>query len=302
MGLKKYLFAIFVGYIGFLLVDRFDPASINGKRVVITGASTGIGEQIAYQYASLGARVLITARREALLKQVVARCKELGAKEAFYLPLDMGRENDTRRLIDEAKARFGGLDHLILNHVAYSELAVWSGDLDGLRKAMDINFHAYVSLATFATPMLAESKGSIAVVSSVAGKVGVPFVADYSASKFALHGFFDTLRQEYQMQNMGISVTIFSLGSISTERALDNSKGTMYTGMYITTPSSTAYRIMAGTTNREREVFYPRHQTLIFPILRDLAPQLLEALMQQTVKPEVRENLLKNQNPLNKKN
>ena len=68
--------------------------------------------------------------------QVVAKCKELGAQEAFYLALDMGTENGTRRLMDEAKARFGGLDHLILNHVAYSTMSVWSGDLDELRKVL----------------------------------------------------------------------------------------------------------------------------------------------------------------------
>ncbi|XP_038057984.1 hydroxysteroid 11-beta-dehydrogenase 1-like protein [Patiria miniata] len=298
MGWIKYLIAIFAGYIGFLLVGRFDPESINGKRVVITGASTGIGEQIAYQYASLGARVLITARREAVLQQVVARCKELGAQEAFYLPLDMGKENDTRRLIDEAKARFGGLDHLILNHITNNYMSLWAGNLEKLRKTMDINFHAYVSLATFATPMLAESKGSIAVVSSVAGKAGVPFVADYSASKFALHGFFDTLRQEYQMQNMGISVTIFVIGSIDTPNAREYSKKVMASGLFFTTSSSTGYRIMTGTANREREVFYPAYETLFAPLLRDLAPRVLEAIMKLTFNSDFLDEILKNPQPM----
>ncbi|XP_022083109.1 hydroxysteroid 11-beta-dehydrogenase 1-like protein [Acanthaster planci] len=297
MGLKKYLIAVIAGYFGFLLIDRFDPASINGKRVVITGASTGIGEQIAYQYARLGARVLITARREAVLQQVVARCKELGAQEAFYLALDMGRENDTRRLIDEAKVRFGGLDHLILNHITNNYMALWTGDLKKLRKTMDINFHAYVSLATFATPMLAESKGSIGVVSSVAGKAGVPFVADYSASKFALHGFFDSLRQEFQMQNIGISVTMFVIGAIDTPNALEYAKEVMTTNLFLTTSSSTAYRILTGTANREREVYYPLNEILPLPLLRDSAPRLLEVFIRMTIKSEFLEEIQNNPKP-----
>ncbi|XP_022100515.1 hydroxysteroid 11-beta-dehydrogenase 1-like protein isoform X3 [Acanthaster planci] len=302
MGLTKYLLlGVVVGYVGFLLVDRFDPASINGKRVVITGASTGIGEQIAYQYARLGARVLITARRGVVLQQVVSKCKELGAQEAFYLALDMSKENDTRRLIDEAKARFGGLDHLILNHVAYSSMSVWSGGLAKLRSSMDVNFHAYVSLATFATPMLAESKGSIGIVSSGAGKVSLLFATNYCPAKFALHGFFDTLRQEFQLQNIEVSVTMFVLGAISTQNAIDSVKGMVRTNAYVTMPSETAYRIMTGTANREREVYYPLHQTLLVLLLRDSAPRLLEALMQVMVKPEAREELLKNPNPLLKK-
>ncbi|XP_022100517.1 hydroxysteroid 11-beta-dehydrogenase 1-like protein B isoform X4 [Acanthaster planci] len=297
MGLTKcLLLGVVIGYIGFLLVDRFDPASINGKRVVITGASTGIGEQIAYQYARLGARVLITARREAMLQLVVAKCKELGAQEAFYLALDMGKETDSRRLIDEAKARFGGLDHLILNHVAYGTMSVWSGELDELRQAMDVNFHSYISLASFATPMLAESKGSIGIVSSGAGKVGFPFVSKYCAAKFALHGFFGALRQEFQLQNIGISVTIFVLGSISTRNAIDHAEGMLRTYQYVTTPSETAHRIMTGTANREREVYFPLHQIVLLPLLRDSAPRLLEALMHGVVKPEVRDELLRSSN------
>ena len=102
--------------------------------------------------------------------QVVAKCLELGAQEAFYLVLDMSNLEDAKRLIDEAKIKLGGIDHLILNHHTPGCLKPWNGDFERLRIVMDVNFHAYVALATHATPMLNESSGSIAVVSSFAGK------------------------------------------------------------------------------------------------------------------------------------
>ncbi|XP_071788179.1 hydroxysteroid 11-beta-dehydrogenase 1-like protein isoform X2 [Asterias amurensis] len=293
MGLTKYVVLILACYIGFQLFDRFDPGSIKGKRVVITGASTGIGEQIAYQYAKLGAKILITARRESALQEVVAKCKELGAQEALYLPLDMGKQEDTVRLIDEAKIRFGGLDHLILNHITNNYMRLWTGDMDLLKQTMDINFHAYVSLATQSLPMLSESHGSIAVLSSFAGKVGVPFVACYSASKFALHGFFDALRQELQLQNANLSISTFVIGSIDTPNAKEFSKDVMDNNFFYTTASSTAYRIMTGTSNREREVFYPWYQTRPMLLLRDVAPPLVELAMKLTVKQEIIEKVLK---------
>ncbi|XP_071788180.1 hydroxysteroid 11-beta-dehydrogenase 1-like protein isoform X3 [Asterias amurensis] len=294
MGLTKYVILILACYIGFQLIDRFDPGSIEGKRVVITGASTGIGEQIAYQYAKLGAKILITARREGALQDVVAKCKQLGAQEAFYISLDMGKQEDTMKLIDEAKIRLGGLDHLILNHIIYSYSRLWTGDIDMLKKTIDINFHAYVSLATQSLPMLSESHGSIAVLSSFAGKVGVPFVATYSAAKFALHGFFDALRQELQLQNANVSISTFVIGSIDTANGQEFSKGVMNNDKLVfQTASSTAYRVMTGTSNREREVFYPWIHTRPVLLLRDVAPSLIEFALKLYVKEEVVEKLQK---------
>ena len=103
--------------------------------------------------------------------QVVETCKELGAQEAYYIPLDMARLNDSEILIKEAEKRFGGLDYLILNHIYSNFLHLWDVQyLDRLQKTMDVNFRAYAALASYAMPMLAESKGSIGVISSVAGE------------------------------------------------------------------------------------------------------------------------------------
>ncbi|XP_033112347.1 hydroxysteroid 11-beta-dehydrogenase 1-like protein [Anneissia japonica] len=265
------------------MYDGFDEDSVKGKQVVITGASGGIGEQIAYHFARLGAKVLLTARREAVLKKVVEKCKELGAEEAFYIPLDMGNLDHTKRLIQEAKTKFGGLDYLILNHITTSHLELWKGDMERLEQIMNVNFRAYVSLATEALPMLEASKGSIGVVSSFAGKVGVPYTAPYCASKFALDGFFGALRQELIFKNKDVSITLCILGSIDTPNARSAAKAIQDPDMYSTSSADTALAIIRGTVTRQREVYYP-HMIKPITLVRDWIPDILDSVIRSNFK------------------
>ncbi|XP_077997040.1 hydroxysteroid 11-beta-dehydrogenase 1-like protein [Glandiceps talaboti] len=268
---------IFLGiYVAYLFVDRFDPESVKGKRVVVTGASTGIGEEIAYNYAKMGARILITARRENVLQKVVKKCLDLGALEAFYLPLDMGKMEDTKRLIDEAEKRFGGLDHLILNHITRNKLELWDGQYDHLDDIYNVNFKSYVSLATYALPMLKKSHGSMAVMSSFAGKSGVPYSAAYSASKFALLGFFESLRQEFTLQNIDISITICIIGGIKTENALAATKGIVNPMAFMGSPEETALAVIKGTTKQERELYFPWIETRPVTLVKAFFPSLID--------------------------
>lgn len=263
--------------------DTFDPESIRGKRVIITGSSTGIGEQVAYEYSKLGARVLVTARRGNVLEKVVEKCKELGAEEAYYIPLDMSRLNDTEILIQEAERRFGGLDHLIMNHIASNYLQLWEGDWDKFNLIMDVNLKAYVSLATNAMPLLEKSKGSIAVLSSVAGKIGVPFTALYCCSKFGLSGFFSSYRLELGMKNIDVSITEFIIGSIDTQNAKKYSRAVFDETIFSTSAVDTANRIMRGTQLRERTVYFPRY-TFAITVFRDIAPGLIDRLLLSSIK------------------
>ncbi|XP_072174075.1 hydroxysteroid 11-beta-dehydrogenase 1-like protein [Diadema setosum] len=284
MALAKVLLIAALGavLVGYVFRERFDPESIRGKRVIVTGASTGIGEQLAYWYSRLGARVLVTARREAVLQQVVAKCKELGAQEAFYIPLDMARFEDTNTLIQEAERRFGGLDYLVLNHIYSNYIHLWDETkFDQLQKVMDVNFRAYVALATYATPMLAKSSGSIGVVSSVAGQIPTPFLPPYCASKFALHGFFGSLRHDFAYQGYDISITEHIIGSINTTNAVKFSKAAFRSELFDTSAADTAYRIMEGTTLRERKVFFPQYTRIT--MLRDFFPSLLDSVVRSAV-------------------
>ncbi|XP_061190976.1 hydroxysteroid 11-beta-dehydrogenase 1-like protein [Saccostrea echinata] len=282
----KKIFALFIGVlVGYWLIDDFNPDVLKGKRVVVTGSSTGIGEQIAYHYARMGAQVLVTARRENILKQVVARCKELGPKDGkyFYKAADMVNMSATKDVIQEAYDRLGGIDILILNHILPIPLGMWDGSPQNLSltdKIVDVNFKAYVHLTSHALPHLVASNGSLIVVSSLAGKIGQPFTAVYSATKFALDGFFGALRQEFKLKGCDVSITLCVIGLVGTENAIrglrDYGQHFLLAKLPAETPSDTALAIIKGGARRQREIYHPYLSMRVMTFLRDWLPNVVE--------------------------
>ncbi|NXH12520.1 DHI1 dehydrogenase, partial [Bucco capensis] len=257
--------------------ENFKPEMLKGKRVIITGASTGIGEQMAYHLARMGAHILITARTEAKLQQVVEQCLELGAASARYINGTMEDMAFAEHVVKEAETLLGGLDMLILNHVGTSYFGYFNGDLGHVRKLLEINFLSYVAMTVSALPMLKESQGSIVVVSSMAGKVGFPFTVPYSATKFALDGFFSSLRQEFTMQSINVSITLCILGFIDTESAVRAAGERLL--VQPAPRDECALEIVRGAALRRRELYYRHSATRLPLLLRDWAPQLLDYLV-----------------------
>ncbi|XP_056003922.1 hydroxysteroid 11-beta-dehydrogenase 1-like protein [Ostrea edulis] len=282
----KKILALFVGVlVGYWLIDDFNPNVLRGKRVVVTGSSTGIGEQIAYHYARMGADLLITARREKVLQQVVTRCKELGPEGGryFYKSADMANMSATKEVIQEAIDRLGGIDILVLNHILPIPLGLWEGTPQNLTltdKIIDVNFKAYIYLTSHALPHLTVTNGSIIVVSSLAGKIGQPFTAVYSATKFALDGFFGGLRQEFKLRGCDVSITLCVIGLVGTENAIrglrDYGQHYLLEMLPAETPSDTALAIIRGGAKRQREIFHPYLSLKIMTLLRDWIPNIVE--------------------------
>ncbi|KAM6331787.1 hydroxysteroid 11-beta-dehydrogenase 1-like protein isoform 2-T5 [Alca torda] len=162
---------IVAGLLAFFWKDPFNPESLSGARVLLTGASAGIGEQMAYHYARFGAEIVLTARREAVLQKVMEKCLTLGAKKIFYIPADMSSPSEPEKVVQFAVQKLGGLDYLVLNHIGVTRFQMWSGDVAYTRWLMQVNFFSYVALATAAFPTLEKNKGSLVVVSSVTGCV-----------------------------------------------------------------------------------------------------------------------------------
>ncbi|NXY87786.1 DHI1 dehydrogenase, partial [Alcedo cyanopectus] len=257
--------------------ENFKPEMLKGKRVIVTGASTGIGEQMAYHLARMGSHLVITARTEAKLQKVVKRCLELGAASARYISGTMEDMAFAQHVVKEAGTLLGGLDMLILNHVGTSHFGYFNGDVEHVRKLLEINFLSYVAMTTSALPMLKESEGSIVVVSSMAGKVGFPFTAPYSATKFALDGFFSSLRQEFTMQSVNVSITLCILGFIDTESAVRAAGAQL---RVLPAPrDECALEILKGAALRQRELFYRYGATRLPLLLRDCAPGALDWLV-----------------------
>ena len=165
------------------------------KVVVITGASSGIGEALAKKYASMGSNLVIAARQVDKLVTLKTELETKGVK-VLTVACDVSKEADCKRLIDESNSTFGRIDVLI-NNAGISMRAIFSElEIDVIRKVMDVNFWGTVYCTKFAFPYLLKSKGSIVGISSIAGKKGLPGRTGYSASKFAMEGFLETIRTE----------------------------------------------------------------------------------------------------------
>ena len=185
------------------------------ETVWITGASSGIGEACALRYASQGARLILTSSSRERLEPVAASCREKGAADVCVLPCDLGNPAAVEGLAEQAWNAFGSIDIVYLNAGISQRTTVEDTSLEMVRKIMEINYFAPVTLAKAILPrMLEKGGGHIAVTTSIAGRFGFPLRCGYSSSKFALYGFFETLQAEYA--DRGIQVTIVCPGRVRT--------------------------------------------------------------------------------------
>lgn len=181
----------------------------------ITGASAGIGEALTYAFHKRGAKLILSSRRRKALMQVKENCPG-DTSDIHILPLDLAQTNDLNDKAQQALEIYGHIDYLFNNGgISQRSLAI-NTDLEVIRRVMEINFFGSVALTKAVLPsMLDRKSGHIVVTSSVMGKFGTRLRSTYAASKHALHGYFDCLRQEVAAQN--IKVSLVCPGFIKTD-------------------------------------------------------------------------------------
>jgi dehydrogenase/reductase SDR family member 7B len=168
---------------------------MKNKVIVITGSSSGIGEACARMFASQGSKVVLAARNEKRLLQITQELLDNGS-EAISVVTDVSVEEDCKNLIDKTINHFGKIDVLI-NNAGISMRAILNElDTSVIRKVMDVNFFGTVYCTKYALPYVLKEQGSVVGVSSIAGYKGLPGRCAYSASKFAMQGFLESLRVE----------------------------------------------------------------------------------------------------------
>jgi short-subunit dehydrogenase len=190
-------------------------SGISGKVIWLTGASSGIGEALAYRLAKKGARLILSARRKEELERVKGNCLAKAQPNVRVLPLDL-ELNHTLKLSAEAALQiFGHIDILINNGGISQRSLVADTTVDVDRRLMEVNYFAPVTLTKSLIPHFIRKKGGhIVNISSLTGKFGTPYRSGYAASKHALHGFFDAVRAEHFKDN--IRVTMICPGFIHT--------------------------------------------------------------------------------------
>ncbi len=255
--------------------------------VVLTGASRGIGRELALQLASQGAWLALSARETEVLEQVAEECRRRGAR-AVVIPADVGEEAQCAALVSRAAEAFGRIDTLVNN----AGISMWARfdelrDLSVVERIMRVNYLGSVYCTWHALPHLKRSRGRIVGVSSLTGKTGVPTRSAYGASKHAMAGFFDALRIE--LADSGVTVTMAYPDFVATgirERAfgpdgkpLGKSPVREAEVMSVETCARLILRAAAG---RRRELVMSRRGRLGM-WLKLLAPGLIDGMARRAI-------------------
>ncbi|XP_064407016.1 dehydrogenase/reductase SDR family protein 7-like [Halichondria panicea] len=259
---------------------------VAGKVVLITGASSGLGEALARAYHAAGAKVILAARNTHELERVKGQLDSVqGRPNALILPLDL---SDGPSLADKACAAvdmYGRVDVLINNAGVSSRGAGLETSLDTDRRVMEVNYFGTIAFTKGVVgAMVSAGGGQVVVISSLQGKVGVPLRTSYAASKHALQGYFDSLRGE--LAESGVSVTVVSPGYIQTQLSQNaltgdgSQHGVMdkntANGM---TAEAVAKEIVEGVARHCRDIILapPTHKLAVY--LSVLAPSLLDYVL-----------------------
>lgn len=252
------------------------------KVVIITGASSGIGKALVYEYANRGHIVVMAARNESELKSLQQNLS-VQSKESLFVVTDVTKETDCRNLINEVVKKYERIDVLI-NNAGISMRALFNEmDLSVMRSVIDVNFWGTVYCSKYALPYLLKTRGSLVGVISIAGYLGLPARSAYSASKFAVRGFLDTLRVENLKKGLHVlvaapgftksnirNVALTYDGSAQGETPRDENK--------MMTAEEVAYKIAKAVEKKKSELILTFVEGKFSVFLSKFLPRLLDRL------------------------
>jgi short-subunit dehydrogenase len=250
------------------------------KTLFIVGASTGLGRALSIKLASKNPNMALMSRNIAGLKETASLCKT----NPLLIPGDITSESDCQAAIERIIQHYGRLDHLILN----AGMSMWSTfeelpNLAAISQLMQTNYMGAVHCTYYALPYLKKTNGMITVISSIQGKVGVPYHTGYAASKHALEGFFNSLRIELNNQ---IKVLIVSPGWIKgtelKQRALGKQKISKEPSKEAISLDDCCNEIISAITKRKRELVIPKKYRLL-AWLKIIMPALLDRLINRKI-------------------
>ena len=246
--------------------------SLKNKVVLVTGASSGIGEALSLALAREGCRVGLLARREKLLSALEQQIKDQGG-EALAMPADVMNQEQIRIAVNKALVYWGGIDIAVANAGLGRLHRVVNLTTEKVHKIMDLNFYGAWHLFEAVLPcMLRQGKGHLVGISSIASFRGLPKSAPYSASKAALTKFMESARGE--LRSKGIHCTVIHPGFVQTPLSSQNRMKMPF----ILKADEAADIIIKYIRQRRSEVVIPWQLALMMPIYRNLSNRLFDRL------------------------
>lgn len=258
---------------------------LKDRVVIVTGASEGIGQALARLFAAQGAKLVLAARSEEKLNGLA---RSLGEENTLVVPTDVTQFDQVDRLVARAAEHFGGIDILVNNAGLGLYGSVEETKWENLRWLWEVNFFGAVRAIQAALPHLRRRRGAVVNISSVAGKLSLPFMGAYCATKFALNALSNSLRME--LAGTGVRVLVICPGRVQTQfhssafRESSNLPGVFREGTGGGISSQQVARATLRALRRgKREVILPWKLRLAVGF-RTLAPALADAILRRVVR------------------
>ncbi len=256
---------------------------LTNRRAIVTGASSGIGRATSLELARQGVGLVLVARREERLRDLVEQITAMGRPVEAVVG-DISDPETRQRAVDAAQQKLGGLD-ILMNNAGIGAMGLFvDADPERVRRVMEVNFFALVEMTRAALPLLKHGIKPIVVnVSSILGHRGVPHNSEYAASKFAVHGFSESIRAEFT--RLGIDVLVVSPGTTETEffdRVIEKTTEPSWPKHKAISAASVAQQVVRAMRSGRHEII-PYRWGRVLCWLNRLSPRLMDTVMARYV-------------------
>ncbi len=263
--------------------NRRMKRELRSRRAIITGASSGIGREVALELARHGVGIVAVARREDRLRTLARQVADFGVPIEVVVG-DIVDAAIRQQAIDDAATKLGGLD-ILVNNAGMGAMGLFEeASPERLRRLMEVNFFALVELTRAALPLLKTGIRPIVVnVSSILGRRGVPYNSEYCASKFAVHGFSESIRSEFAP--LSIDVLVVSPGTTETEffdKVIERKGEPKWPTHRPVTAADVARRVVRAIRAGRHEIV-PYRWGKVLCLLNRLSPRLVDRMMERYV-------------------
>jgi short-subunit dehydrogenase len=255
---------------------------LTGARILLTGASSGIGRAMTHEFARHGVRMLLVARRQELLETLADQLNASGNSEVIVHVGDVTDRSVRQALVDRVQQAWGGLDLLVQAAGVSAHARFAASSEETLRRIMEVNFFAAVELARSTLPLLsAGNRPVVVLIGSILGHRGIPRNSVYSASKFALRGWSEGIRAEWH--KLGIGLLLVSPGTTETQLFdhLLESEGELPWNQPTGIAAEEVARQTIRALRRGRHEIFPNWRGRLLVLLNRASPRLVDWMMER---------------------